>query len=83
MLHGDLEAPEYETHRRVGETEAKSTAYVLANLLDYDVDACVDSCRPSRCALPVRPVRATDHIGGSGWAAAASASMRARAAFST
>ena len=37
--HGDLDAGEYQTHRGVCETEAESTAYVLANLLDLDVDA--------------------------------------------
>ena len=50
MLHGDLEAPEYETHRRVGETDAKSTAYVLANLLDYDVDVLVARLCPDSIA---------------------------------
>jgi antirestriction protein ArdC len=38
VLHGDLAAGEYEVHRGVCETEAESTAYVLANLLGLDVD---------------------------------------------
>jgi hypothetical protein len=32
-------AAEYQAHRGICETEAESTAYVLANLLDVDVDA--------------------------------------------
>jgi antirestriction protein ArdC len=39
VLHGDLASGEYQTHRGMCETEAESTAYVLANLLDLDVDA--------------------------------------------
>jgi hypothetical protein len=39
VLHGDLDAGEYQAHRGVCETEAESTAYVPANLLDLDVDA--------------------------------------------
>jgi hypothetical protein len=37
--HGDLDAGEYQAHRGVCETEAESTAYVLAHLLGLDVDA--------------------------------------------
>jgi len=39
MLHSDLALGEYQAHRGVCETEAESTAYVLANLLGLDVDA--------------------------------------------
>lgn len=39
MLHGDLAPGEHQAHRGVCETEAESTAYVLANLLGLDVDA--------------------------------------------
>ena len=39
VLHGDLAAGEYQAHRGICETEAESTAYVLANLLGLDVDA--------------------------------------------
>jgi antirestriction protein ArdC len=39
VLHGDLNAGEYQPHRGICETEAESTAYVLANLLCVDVDA--------------------------------------------
>jgi antirestriction protein ArdC len=39
MLHGDLNPGEYQAHRGVCETEAESTAYVVANLLGLDVDA--------------------------------------------
>ena len=39
VLHRDLDAAEYQAHRGICETEAESTAYVLANLLDLDVDA--------------------------------------------
>jgi hypothetical protein len=39
ILHGDLDAADYQAHRGVCETEAESTAYVLANLLGLDVDA--------------------------------------------
>jgi antirestriction protein ArdC len=39
VLHGDLASGEYQAHRGMCETEAESTAYVLANLLDLDVDA--------------------------------------------
>ena len=39
VLHDDLGAAEYQAHRGICETEAESTAYVLANLLDLDVDA--------------------------------------------
>jgi antirestriction protein ArdC len=38
VLHGNLEAGQYQAHRGVCETEAESTAYVLANLLGLDVD---------------------------------------------
>jgi antirestriction protein ArdC len=39
VLHGHLDAGEYQAHGGVCETEAESTAYVLAHLLDLDVDA--------------------------------------------
>jgi uncharacterized protein DUF955 len=39
VLHHDLGAADYHAHRGICETEAESTAYVLANLLDLDVDA--------------------------------------------
>ena len=39
VLHGELAPGEYQAHRGVCETEAESTAYVLANLLGLDVDA--------------------------------------------
>jgi antirestriction protein ArdC len=39
VLHTDLKPGEYQAHRGVCETEAESTAYVLANLLGLDVDA--------------------------------------------
>jgi hypothetical protein len=43
VLHGELKPGEYQAHRRVCETEAEATAYVLANLLanllGIDVDA--------------------------------------------
>ena len=39
VLHGDLNSGEYQQHRGVCETEAESTFYVLANLLDLNVDA--------------------------------------------
>jgi antirestriction protein ArdC len=39
VLHGDLNALEYQAHRGVCETEAESTAYVLANLLGLDINA--------------------------------------------
>jgi antirestriction protein ArdC len=39
VLHGDLAPGEYQAHRGVCETEAESTAYVLANLLGLDIDA--------------------------------------------
>jgi hypothetical protein len=39
LLHGDLAPGEFQAHRGVCETEAESTAYVLANLLGLDVDA--------------------------------------------
>jgi antirestriction protein ArdC len=39
VLHGDLASGEYQAHRGMCETEAESTAYVVANLLDLDVDA--------------------------------------------
>ena len=39
ILHGELAPGEYQAHRGVCETEAESTAYVLANLLGLDVDA--------------------------------------------
>jgi hypothetical protein len=39
VLHGELKPGEYQAHRGVCETEAESTAYVLANLLGLDVDA--------------------------------------------
>jgi antirestriction protein ArdC len=39
VLHCDLAPGEYQAHRGVCETEAESTAYVLANLLGVDVDA--------------------------------------------
>jgi antirestriction protein ArdC len=39
VLHGELDAGEYQAHHGVCETEAESAAYVLANLLCVDVDA--------------------------------------------
>jgi hypothetical protein len=39
VLHEQLDAIDYQAHRGVCETEAESTAYVLANLLGLDVDA--------------------------------------------
>jgi hypothetical protein len=39
VLHGELKPGEYQAHRGVCETEAESTAYVLANLVGLDVDA--------------------------------------------
>ena len=39
VLHHDLGPAEYQAHRGICETKAESTAYVLANLLDLDVDA--------------------------------------------
>ena len=39
VLHGDIEPGEYQAHRGVCETEAESTAYVLANLVGLEADA--------------------------------------------
>jgi antirestriction protein ArdC len=39
VLHGELAPGEYQTYRGLCETEAESTAYVLANLLGLDTDA--------------------------------------------
>jgi antirestriction protein ArdC len=39
VLHSELEPGEYQAHRGGCETEAESTAYVLANLLGLDADA--------------------------------------------
>jgi hypothetical protein len=39
ILHGEFSPGDYQAHRGVCETEAESTAYVLANLLGLDVDA--------------------------------------------
>lgn len=39
VLHEQLDAIDYQALRGVCETEAESTAYVLANLLGLDVDA--------------------------------------------
>jgi antirestriction protein ArdC len=38
ILHGELAPGEYQAHRGLCETEAESTAYVLANLLGLDTD---------------------------------------------
>jgi hypothetical protein len=39
VLHRDLNSGQYQQHREVCGTEAESTAYVLANLLDIHVEA--------------------------------------------
>jgi Zn-dependent peptidase ImmA (M78 family) len=39
VLHEQLDAIDYQAHGGVCETEAESTAYVLANRLGLDVDA--------------------------------------------
>jgi hypothetical protein len=39
VLHSELQPGEYQAHRGLCETEAESTAYVLANLLGLDTDA--------------------------------------------
>jgi antirestriction protein ArdC len=39
VLHADVKADEYQTHRGLCETEAESSAYVLANLLGLDLAA--------------------------------------------